>query len=156
MKNKLSLIISIVFFVIIVSFIFLYISFSNTTWGGWKPPSTELELSNQEINWKNKIEQKYDCKFEFIGLDDAFMEDSIIYMRIYCNENSNLNKLLDEDLNQISSQFSKSFLKISQDRPDQKYIQYTFENVFDIKNDTLKRHPLKVKSLFSIITNQIN
>lgn len=108
----------------------------------FRPPSTELELSNQEINWKNKIEQKYDCKFEFIGLDNAFMEDSIIYMTIFCNDNSNLIKLLDEDLNQITSQFSNSFLKISQDRPDQKYIQYTFENVFDIKNDTLKRHPL--------------
>lgn len=139
---------------VLLSIVIFYLNLASSF--SYRPPSTELNLSPKEINWKNKIEQKYDCKFEFIGLDDAFMEDSIIYMRIHCNENSTLNKLLDEESDDISSQFSESFLKISQDRPDQKYIQYTFENVFDIKNDSLKRHPLKVKSLFSIITNQIN
>ena len=94
---------------LLLSVVIFYINLASSF--SYQPPSTELELSPKEINWKKRIEQKYDCKFEFIGLDNSFMEDSIIYMRIYCNENSTLNKLLDEELNHISLQFSKSFLK---------------------------------------------
>ena len=129
---------------IIIVFAFFYFAFSGTTWGGWTPPDTSLELNSQEVNWVNSFEKKYDCNFNFIGLDGSFMEDSIIYMRLYCKNQSKLSQKITTEGEMFTQEFCKSFLSSSNYKRPRKYIEITYENI-KIED---KRYPVRFKYLY--------
>ena len=131
-------IMSILFLIgIIVIVSFFYIGLSKTTWGGWTPPSTELELDAGELAWKNKVELSYDCKIDFIGLDDAFMEDSIIYTNIDYKENSVLKKDMNDSIEGITNKIASSFVKSSKTKREQSYISIRYSYVHNYENDSV-------------------
>jgi hypothetical protein len=43
---------------------------------GWTPPDVSLKLNYKEMKWVKKVENKYGCTFDYIGLDDGVTEDS--------------------------------------------------------------------------------
>lgn len=112
-----------------IVFTFLYFAFKRTTWGGWTPPDPTLELNAQEINWVERFEKKYDCNIKYIGLDGGFMEDSIIYIRLHCKNQSSLGQQIMNEGEKFTQEFCKSFLSSSTNNRPQKYIEITYENI---------------------------
>ena len=101
---------------------------------GWKPESTELKLSEREINWKTTIEKKYECKFNFIGLDKNYMEDSVIYMDLTIYKSSQFQNQNIDSLARFATKLSKSFLYKSERRKKQSCIRVTFNDIRLIQN----------------------
>ena len=78
----------ILFLIVVVFFVFYFLAFRETTWGGWDPTSeAALTLDSKELQWVDDFQKINDCKIDYIGLDNAFMEDSIIHVEIFCNKN---------------------------------------------------------------------
>jgi hypothetical protein len=115
---------------------------------GWKPPSTELELSQSEIKWKHQVQDKYDCTIDFIGLDNSFMEDSVIYMNIEVEDESPLQTLLIDSLENFTRRLSHSFSQRSTGRDDQKCIQYRFDNLFFKDSTERLKYPISKTSMY--------
>lgn len=111
-------------FAIIFVFTVLYIELGNTTWGGWKPPDASLVLNSKEHNWVTNTERKYNSKFNYIGLDDAFQEDSIIYMNINYTNSSYFATLDSLSIQSLTKQLCQSFLDCNNKRI-QKYIKFS-------------------------------
>jgi|GEM_PF-4239697 len=136
-------------FVLILIFL-IYYSIQLGKAFGWKPPSTELELSESESNWKYQVEKKYNCSFEFIGLDSDFMEDSVIYMNIHCAKNSPLQHKLCDSIELITKKLAQSFVKNSTNRNAQTCIQFTFNAVFCDTMNPPSKYPTIRESFYYI------
>lgn len=117
--------------------IFFHVALSGTTWGGWTPPSTEFELTKKELDWKNKIEKNYDCKIDFIGLDSDFQEDSIIYINVIYKDNSNLRKILNLDIENVTKKLSTSFINSNKKKRHQSQILIKYIYNHNYNNDTI-------------------
>ncbi len=136
--------------IVVIGFIIWIILLANAF--GWKPPSTELELSQSEIEWKDQIQHKYKCKIDFIGLDDSFMEDSVIYMNFDVGNESPLQMLLIDSLENLTKKLSISFLEKSGGRDDQKCIQFRFDNLFFTDTTERLKYPISKKSMYHFKT----
>jgi hypothetical protein len=113
---------------VLLAFIYWMIQLGNAF--GWKPESTELKLSEKEIVWKSLVEKKYDCNFNFIGLNQNYMEDSVIYMDIIVYRNSPFQNQIIDSLSSFATKLSKSFFYKSERRKNQSCIRITFNNIF--------------------------
>lgn len=130
--------------------IYFFYAFKDTTWGGWKPPSTEFKLDQAENQWKKQIERKYACQIDFIGLDSGFRQDSILYINLIYKTNSVLHRTLNDDIEAITDTISKSFLFVTK-RKEQKYIWVSYEYEHHFSQDRVVRKiPLIRDCLFDI------
>lgn len=112
---------------VLLAFIYWMIQLGNAF--GWKPESTVLKLSEKEIVWKTFVEKKYDCNFNFIGLNQNYMEDSVIYMDIIVYRNSPFQNQNIDSLSSFVSKLSKSFFNKSERRKKQSCVRVTFNNI---------------------------
>lgn len=144
-------------FTLIFLIVLLYLySLSGTTWGGWEPPSTALILDKKERAWVREIERHYQCKINYIGLDGAYMNDSIIYITIEYKEHSVLNRALNDEIEEITGYISSSFLDASSTKGKQKQIQITFDYIHNFNNDEIIYNtPLKRKCLYNIRVGKV-
>lgn len=135
MKNiKVILLTGIVAAVILAAYILL----SNMgAMYGWKPPSTELELNDRESSWRKAVEENYQCKIEFIGLDNGFREDSILYITLEYKDNSKLHGDLNEEIESITQKIAASFIASSKIKRKQSYIQIAYSYIHNYSKDTL-------------------
>ena len=126
MMEKTLKILGIVLFVLVA---YYYYMFSKTSWGGWRPPSAALKLTHLEEKWLEKNNAYYNCEIEYIGLDDSYREDSVIYINIlYSNTNNSLLfRKLNSNIESITKSISESFLTSSLNKRKQKYIYITYE-----------------------------
>ena len=123
----------------------------------WRPPSTELELSQSETEWKKQVQKKYDCTIYFIGLDDSFMEDSVIYMDFDVEPESPLQHSLInfESTERIIKDLSTSFLKKSKGREAQTCIQFKFNNLFSTDSTKRPNYPASKTSMYHFKTKSV-
>ncbi len=123
----------------------------------WRPPSTALELSQSEIDWKKQVQKKYDCTISFIGLDDSFMEDSVIYMNIDVEPESPLQRSLIhfESTEQVTQELAATFAKKSLGREDQKCIELRFRNLFFSDSEKRLKYPVSKKSMYHFKTKSV-
>lgn len=103
----------------------------------WTPPSTELLLTQKETNWKKQVEKNYNCDISFIGLDDSFAEDSVIYMRINYGDHSILKKELNDEIENITTKISSSFVNSSKNKRKQSHILITYSYSHNHTNDVV-------------------
>lgn len=142
----------IVLICISVFFVFYFFAFRETTWGGWSPDSVALKLDSKEQKWVDDFEKINDCKVSYIGLDDAFMEDSIIHVDIFCNKNSSLTQTLVKQGAEFVKSECNSFLFSSSNKRAQRYIQFSFHDVKPKeKINSLKFNYLFDKDLDNVI-----
>lgn len=111
---------------IIVVFAFFYFAFSSTTWGGWTPPDASLELNSEENIWVQNFEKRNKCHFDYIGLDNGYTEDSIIYMNLYLTKKSNLEENISKDGEIFTKEVCQSFLNSSTKARTQNYVKLTY------------------------------
>jgi hypothetical protein len=142
--KALAITVGIILSAIIIVYVFFINAFSGTTWGGWTPPDVSLQLNLNERNWVDDFEKKNDCKFNYIGLDNGYTEDSIIYMNLYCNNDSKLGKKIIKDGELLTKEFGRSFLSCSDKNRSQIYIQFSYDNV-KIEG---KKYPVNLKYLY--------
>jgi hypothetical protein len=114
--------------------IFFYAAFSGTTWGGWTPPDVSLKLNDNESKWVENIENKYEVIFDYIGLDNGYTEDSIIYITLNCNNKSTLDKNKITNKEKFVKELCKQFFHISENKRTQNYIKFSFDNL-KVKNE---------------------
>ena len=137
---------------LIYTIIYFYFAFKNTTWGGWKPPSTELQLNQRELTWKKQVRDNYDCEVDFIGLDNGYTEDSIIYINIIYRDNLKLQKILYDSIESFTSKLSNSF--IVNTKRKKKYLKFTYDHIHNFNLDTvIKKFPSRISCLFDIKNN---
>ena len=136
---------------LLFAFIFIYNAFSGTTWGGWKPPDRSLELNSKEKIWVAQFEKKNDCTFNYIGLESGFMEDSIIYLYLYCKNKSKIGQKIHSDGEMFTQQLCKSFLSCSINKRPEKYITFSYHNL-KIKD---KRYPVEYQYLYYVNSDSI-
>ena len=140
-KNRVLVVIG-----LIVVFLFYFLIVKKTTWGGWVPDDRALVLNSNEKKWVSDFEEKNKCKFNYIGLDKSYMEDSIIYMNLYLNKNSIIEQKILEEGNLLTTEICKSFLARSNNQKKQNCIQIIFENL-KLKDH---RYPTTLKYMYSI------
>lgn len=135
----------ILFLIVVVFFVFYFLAFRETTWGGWDPTSeAALTLDSKELQWVDDFQKINDCKIDYIGLDNAFMEDSIIHVDIFCNKNASLSQKILNQGDVLVKEQCKSFLLNSTTKRTQRYIQFSFHDV----NPKEKINSLNFKYLF--------
>lgn len=126
LTDKIKIIVLICMLIVLA---FYFLAFRETTWGGWSTDSVALKLDSQEQKWLVNFEKINDCKVSYIGLDDAFMEDLIIHVDIFCNKNSSLSqKLVKQGFLFVKAECN-SFLFSSSNKRAQRYIQFSFHDV---------------------------
>lgn len=123
-KTKIILLICISVF-----FVFYFFAFREITWGGWSPDSVALKLDSKEQKWVDDFQKINDCKIDYIGLDNAFMEDSIIYLVLFCNKNSSLSQKILNQGDVLVKEQCKSFLLSSTTKRPQRYIEFSYQYV---------------------------
>ena len=111
----------------LLGFIFWMVQLGNAF--SWKPESTELQLSERETNWKTLVEKKYDCKFNFIGLNQGFFEDTVVYIDLTVYKNSPFQNQNIDSLSIFATKLSKSFFYKSERRKKQSCIRVTFNDI---------------------------
>lgn len=127
-----------VLFVLVIGYIVVMNGLSKTTWGGWRPEEPEFILSDKELAWKNATEEKYGIVFEDIMLDESMMEDSIIYMKIWVNDSSDLQQKPCDATSSIKA-ISNSYMKVIRSERPQKYVELYLANLwFDCDGKRLK------------------
>jgi hypothetical protein len=126
------------------SLLFLYCTSSDTNWGGWTPPDASLKLNKKEIKWVKNFENKYQSTFDYIGLDNGYMEDSIIYITLNCHNRSIFenNKIIDKEI--FTKELCKKFLSNSDNSRTQKYIKFSYHHLKE-KN---KKNPISLDFLY--------
>ena len=137
----------------IVSFIlFFYFGIKDTTMGGWAPPDTSLKLNNHENNWVVTIEKKYQGTFDYIGLDNQFTEDSIIYIILNCHNKDIFEKNHIVDKEKFTKELCENFFSNSDFRRPQDYIYFSYTYIKE-KNEkqTISLEFLYYKNLDSIV-----
>lgn len=97
----------------------------------WKPPSTEFELTKKESIWKSNAELKYDFSIDFIGSDDSFMEDSVVYVNAKVSEESALQTISVDSFELIAKELSRSFQEKSTGRKEKTCIQFRFHHLLN-------------------------
>jgi hypothetical protein len=117
------------FFVLIIGYCTVMHGLSKTTWGGWRPEEPEFILSENEQHWEEATEEKYDILFTDIMLDPSFMEDSIIYMTIWVNDSSSLQRESCDSTSSITA-ISKSYMNAIRSERPQKFIELSLENLW--------------------------
>lgn len=128
MKIKsLLLVIAVLSGVVLLVFIVWYILLIDAF--TWRPPSTELELTKEEIAWKSAVETSCNFKIDYIGSDDSFMEDSIIYANVKVSEESFIQKIPYDSLAGIAEMLSISFHQNSSSRKEKTCIQFRFHHL---------------------------
>lgn len=132
--------------------IYFMIGMRNTTWGGWEPPDTDLILTKSEVKWKNWVQKKYDCSFEFIGLERAFMNDNVIYIDLKLKDSSSLQSTLCDSLEWITRKLSISFLSASENKRKQNQIEFSFGHHLYETRDSLRKWPTVRKCVYEIPT----
>ena len=140
-KNRVLL-----FLGLIVVLLFYFFIMKKTTWGGWVPEDRSLVLNSNEKKWISDFEKENNCKFNYIGLDKSYMEDSIIYMNLYLNKNSIIEQKILEEGNLLITKICKSFLARSKNQKKQNCIQIIFENL-KLKDH---RYPTTLKYMYTI------
>lgn len=140
-KNRVLL-----FLGLIVVLLFYFFIMKKTTWGGWVPEDRSLFLNSNEKKWISDFEKENNCKFNYIGLDKSYMEDSIIYMNLYLNKNSIIEQKILEEGNLLITKICKSFLARSKNQKKQNCIQIIFENL-KLKDH---RYPTTLKYMYTI------
>lgn len=146
-----NIIITVGFLIFISVLIFFYNAFSGTTWGGWTPPDVSLKLSDNEKIWVENIENKYKVYFDYIGLDNGYTEDSIIYISLNCNNKSMFKNNQITDTVEFTKELCEQFYGISEYQWDQNYIMFSYYN---LKNKN-KYYPTKISFLFYKKSNSI-
>lgn len=119
----------------------MFQQFRQSTWGGWEPPNRELSLSKSELKWKKEFEEKHKCKITYIGLDDAFMEDTVIYMNVKCDTNSDLQLTLNDSFPLFTKNLATSFLGISKESRTQKCFQVSYGNIYFDESGRKLKYP---------------
>jgi hypothetical protein len=124
--------------------LFFYFAFIDTTWGGWTLPDASLKLNKKEMKWVKNFENKYQSTFEYIGLDNGYMEDSIIYITLNCHSRSILenNKIIYKEI--FTKELCKKFLSNSDKSRTQKYIKFSYHNLKE-KN---KKNPISLNFIY--------
>lgn len=107
--------------------------FKKTTWGGWTPEEPEFSLSFKEKEWKMEIQNKYNVQFMNIGLDESYMQDSILYMNIWVQDDSPLQQQLIKSTKPVL-EISKSYMKIISSERTQTFIELTLDNLHAKEN----------------------
>lgn len=108
-----------------------YIGISKTSWGGWTPPDASLKLNPKEQKWKEKIEKTFNCVITYIGLDDSYREDSIIYLTITYRENSILKTKLNTQIKDIGASIAKTFHQIKKRKQQYFSICFTYKHNYN-------------------------
>lgn len=140
-KNRVLL-----FLGLIVVLLFYFFIMKKTTWGGWVPEDRSLVLNSNEKKWISDFAKENNCKFNYIGLDKSYMEDSIIYMNLYLNKNSIIEQKFLEESNLLITEICKFFLARSKNQKKQNCIQIIFENL-KLKDH---RYPTTLKYMYTI------
>lgn len=140
-KNRVLL-----FLGLIVVLLFYFFIIKKTTWGGWVPEDRSLVLNSNEKKWISDFEKENNCKFNYIGLDKSYMEDSIIYMNLYLNKNSIIEQKILEEGYLLITKICKSFLARSKNQKKKNCIQIIFENL-KLKDH---RYPTTLKYMYTI------
>lgn len=137
---------------IMVIFLLYIFAFRDTTWGGWSPESASLTLDSKEQRWVDNFEKENICKITYIGLDDTFMEDSIIYVNLSCNTNSKLGQKIANEGIKVLKEHCKTFSSSSIKTRSQRYIQFSYQDIKLKENkQALNLKCLYYKDLDSVI-----
>lgn len=136
---------------ILIVLAFVYFGFSGTTWGGWTPQDASLELNSNEEKWVVDFEKTNDCDFKYIGLDDSYNEDTVIYMNLYCKNNSDIGQKIIKEGEIITREYCKSFLACTNNLRPQKYIQFSYKNI-KIED---RRYPVTFRYLYTKVSDYI-
>lgn len=74
----------------------------------------------------SKFWKRNDCHFDYIGLDNGYTEDSIIYMNLYLTKKSKLEENISKDREIFTKEICKSFLNSSTKVRPQNYVKFTY------------------------------
>ena len=88
------------------SFFLLTVSCFQSGINGPEKPIISDEITDK---WKSEFENKYNCKIDYLGLNDQYEEDSIIYLNLIYDTNSIINEKLTENWRETSKEIGKSF-----------------------------------------------
>lgn len=146
MKTLKIIIISIIILLFSV-FLYFFISLSGTTWGGWVPDAS-IELNQKESKWVENIQKQYSCKIDYIGLDNNFAEDTVLYIHILFDDNSRLNDLLITKMEPLTDFLSQSFLKKSTNRKKLRRIKFIYVHKHNYNNDIVANNIPEERSCF--------
>jgi hypothetical protein len=113
-ETKMTKIIHLLFF----SFFFILVSCINQF--GMTGPEKPVLSDKLTTIWKDEFENQYNCKIDYLGLDDEYQEDTIIYLNLKFKKNSLINEKLIENWREISEEIANSFYQ----KTNNKKIQY--------------------------------
>lgn len=89
------------------SFFFTLVSCINQF--GMTGPEKPVLSDKLTTSWKAEFENKYNCKVDYLGLDDGYEEDTIIYLNIKFKKTSLIHEKLVENWREISEEIANSF-----------------------------------------------
>ena len=89
------------------SFLFSLVSCINQF--GMTGPEKPVLSDKLTTSWKAEFENKYNCKVDYLGLDDGYEEDTIIYLNLKFKQTSLIQEKLIENWREISEEIANSF-----------------------------------------------
>jgi hypothetical protein len=133
MKIILKIFVGLISLFIIVLLIVQF-TFKDTVWGGWTPPDTSLKLNAGELKWVEKFQNDSGGTIDFIGLNDDFTEDSIIYIDLNCHHQAIFENMNIKDKFAFTKAQCKAYYFDTDNRRTQNYIQFSYLHLKE-KND---------------------
>lgn len=157
MKKKqiiLITILSIIFVIPIIWFLFFVYQVLEFNANGPEPP----QITELEQKWKKLIEKKHHIKIKYLGRDTDYRQDSVLYININYKNSPSLKKIVQDDIESITSNLSKSYLKNTSKDPNLKYILVYYSDFTDTEIETeipQTKRPHSYRCVFDVIKHNV-